>query len=191
MPAVWVTVAFVNPPKRNPKFGSIKTDEYGYISVPTQSLGEFRKGGRYCIEIEEVGEYKNFIRMSRAQPGGQRQAIQPQQRRGNYPAQPTRQPQRHTAPPPKAPELPFQNDPQARNIFVTGVVGRAMGSGKYESLDILPLTMAAAAAYDQVILGIQPPQLTAEEAFDDDLPPISAYDPQDNHTPVDQDEINY
>lgn len=36
---------------------------------------------------------------------------------------------------------------QAEEIFVTGVVGRAMGSGKFGAGDILSLTTQAAAAY--------------------------------------------
>jgi len=190
--AQWVTAQYVNAPSRNPKFGSIKTPEMGYISVPAERLGEFRKGGRYCVEIDTTPKgFHNFVRFAGQQPSGGGQTGRPYPQRPQTqraPQQP--QPQRRQAPPTQ-PTLPLASDPQARTIFITGVVGRAMGGGTFTSLDILPLTMAAAQAWDQVILGIQPPQFTADEAFDDDLPPVEMYDPQQNNTSLQEDEIPY
>lgn len=57
-----VTIAYVNQPKKNPKFGSIKTEGGDYISVPVGSLKLFEVGGTYEISYtyDATGQYKNF-----------------------------------------------------------------------------------------------------------------------------------
>ena len=42
---------------------------------------------------------------------------------------------------------PPNGNPDAEAIFVTGIVGRSMGSGKFDATDIKLLTLAAAEAY--------------------------------------------
>ena len=39
-----VTIDYVNQPNKNPKYGSIKTKELGYVSVPDESLSQFHQG---------------------------------------------------------------------------------------------------------------------------------------------------
>ena len=40
-----------------------------------------------------------------------------------------------------------KSDDQSRLMFITGIVGRAMGSGKFDAVDIESLTLAAEQAY--------------------------------------------
>jgi hypothetical protein len=41
MPQARVTIDYVNQPNKNPKYGSIKTKEVGYVSVVKEALGQF------------------------------------------------------------------------------------------------------------------------------------------------------
>jgi hypothetical protein len=41
MPQAKVTIDYVNQPNKNPKYGSIKTQELGYVSVAKEALGQF------------------------------------------------------------------------------------------------------------------------------------------------------
>lgn len=66
MPNASVTVQFVNQPKPGKKFGSIKTDELGYLSVKPENLSLFTKGAKYVVEYTEKGEYKDFVRIVEA-----------------------------------------------------------------------------------------------------------------------------
>lgn len=202
MPATWIQVQFVNPPKpgKNPKYGSLKTD-VGYVSVPTAELGLFQKGGRYCIEMETTDQgFNNFVRMANQQPSNSAPAPRPQYPQRTQAAQPIARtlpprpaPQAQQRPAPKPIEaLSFsaQVDDQARAIFITGIVGRAMGCGRFEATDILTLTHAAAEAYDVVFRGkplAEQPQLTAEQAFDDDLPNPDQYGARPHDHGDDQD----
>src|SRR5690242_2949452 len=44
MTTAQVTVQYVNQPNKNPKYGSIKTAELGYVSVPAENLNQFSQG---------------------------------------------------------------------------------------------------------------------------------------------------
>jgi hypothetical protein len=69
MPNETVTVAFVNEPKANPKYGSIKTEAGDFISVDVDRLALFRPGGTYEIVYElDKGKYKTFKSMLGAAP---------------------------------------------------------------------------------------------------------------------------
>ncbi len=52
------------------------------------------------------------------------------------------------APPHPAPASNGYGNKDERMIFITGIVGRAMGSGKFDTQDINLLTQAAAEAYE-------------------------------------------
>lgn len=188
---VYVTPQFINGPKKEGgKHGSIKTAEYKYISVPVSHLHEFQKGVRAFIVMETTPEgYHNFVGFAheapRQQPQAHQESYQGYQERPRQPA-----PQRREAPQARPPAPMHSANPEGRDIFITGVTGRAMGSGKFTSMDILTLTLAAAAAYDQVILGKPKPQ------FDDDMPPFDDMRPRaDNsripYTPPEDDEIPF
>lgn len=184
MPATWVSVTFINGPK-NPggKYGSIKTNELGYVSVPVEKLGDFDKGGRYCIEYTENGKYKNFARFANTPPA---QAAQPhsqpagrQQAQPQYPRQ--AQPQRPAAPPQPvsrphygagatSPAVPV--DTTAMNIFVTGIVGRALGSGHFTAADIKELTQEAKAAFLVHLSGVSTLSTPARQSRSPEPPPM-------------------
>jgi hypothetical protein len=116
MPYATVTVLYVNEPGPGKSYGSVKTQELGYLSVKPHELGLFQKGRRYEIEyvLTDKG-YKNFKRIN-LQAG----------------------------PPPTSPAKP---DEAARLIFITGITGRAMGSGKFEAGDIRNLALEANEAW--------------------------------------------
>lgn len=143
---IWVTPQYVNGPKQpGGNFGSIKTADYGYISVPVDQLHHFQPRKRVCINIEERGEYKNFKGFT-----GHQGATPPAQNAGavwdgrQLPQRAPR-PAPRRAPPPRQQELPFDID--AMRIFVTGVTGRAIGSGHFQAQDIDELVKEAKAAY--------------------------------------------
>jgi hypothetical protein len=118
MPIAKVTVNYVNAPAAGKQYGSIKTEELGYLSVKPGDLALFAKGHKYEVEYEERGQYKNFVRLA--------------------------------APPPGAPAQAAGNDDVQRMIFVTGVVGRAMGSGKFGASEIKELTLEANEAFREL-----------------------------------------
>ena len=60
-----------------------------------------------------------------------------------------------------------------REIFITGIVGRAMGSGQFAIADITALTAAAAAAWDTVVVSNDKPTIDkprADATLNDDIP---------------------
>lgn len=121
MPRATVTVEYVNEPKPGKKKGSIKTKELGYIGVWPDKLPQFTKGMIYEIQYKENGEFKDFEGIVQQQPS--------QQSNGHA---------RNSAP------------DNSRMIFITGVVGRAMGSGKFAPIEIKDLALEAADAWDRL-----------------------------------------
>lgn len=122
MPSKQVTIAFVNQPVKNPNYGSIKTKDGEYYSVKKALLDKFVKGQSYVIDyaVKDNG-YMDCL-------GVQEQAS-------------------HNTPGASPAGMNGRSDNQAADIFVTGVVGRAMGSGKFEIADITSLAIAADDAY--------------------------------------------
>lgn len=134
-----ITLKYVNQPK-NPtgKMGSVVDGAGVRYMVPVENLGRFATGGTYDVavsqEVWKPGEPALMvIRGVPAQAGA--------------------------APAPAAPATPTHasghvngakiGESAARQIFVTGIVGRAMGSGKFALSDLEALTSAAIAAYDK------------------------------------------
>lgn len=122
MPQATVTVEFVNPPKEGKAFGSIKTKELGYVGMKPADLTSFAKGQRYEIEYKVSGDNGQYKNFVKL-------ASKPNGASGTGAG---------------------HSPDNSRMIFITGIVGRAMGSGKYAALDIAPLTKAAAAAFDSL-----------------------------------------
>lgn len=134
-----ITLKYVNQPK-NPtgKMGSVVDGAGVRYMVPVENLGRFATGGTYDVavsqEVWKPGEPALMvIRGVPAQAG--------------------------SSPAPAAPANPTHasghvngakiGESAARQIFVTGIVGRAMGSGKFALSDLEALTSAAIAAYDK------------------------------------------
>lgn len=131
-----ITAQYVNQPKKNPAWGSIKDPVLGYIGVKAEHLNQFVQGQTYVIEYEIKGDFKGFTRIVGTNPATR----QPQQAAA----------ERHAPAP----------DNTALHIFITGVVGRSMQSGKFEAKDILVLTASAKGAWEQIVEGkvAGPPQ---------------------------------
>lgn len=122
-----VTVQFVNQPKPGRKFGSIKVENGDYISVSPEKLAYFQKGAQVDISyvITEQG-YLNLKEIHSAPPSN---------------GAPTRMGSSRGA---GAPDIV---------MFVTGVVGRAMQSGKFDASDIRRLTEYAHEAFSYTVEG--------------------------------------
>jgi hypothetical protein len=194
---VWITPLYVNEP-RNPgdRFGSIKSREFGYISVPADQLYLFQKGKRVCIDIEERGQYKNFKGMAGGVPP---QSSNPVWDGRQIPPRPQRPPQRaqDDRRVPRQPQLEVPVDTTAMNIFITGVTGRALGSGHFNASDIDELVREAKAAYLKHFGGgnLQtpqhgaptPPRAPVPPEFDEPLPNPEDY----GQAPQEEDGIPY
>ena len=133
-----VEVSFVNQPKQaGGKYGSIKTADGNYYSVPVAELSRFQRGNKYAIEYDQTEKdgktYRNFTAMSIAQstPNIDRDYANRDVGKPNG---------SHFA----------QADAKDKFIFVTGVVGRAMGSGKFDAVDIYALTKLALDSYNEL-----------------------------------------
>lgn len=119
-----VTVSFVNPPTEERKPGSIRLDDKSYISVWEKDIPQFQPKGTYNILCKPFGKSLTFVRMA-----NNAAATAPAQRMPVSNAQ-----------------APIVSN-QAEEIFITGIVGRAMGSGQFDIEDISALTLAAANAW--------------------------------------------
>ncbi len=187
METVWVTAQYVNDPKpTNPRNGTIKDPVQGYISVPAEQLGLFQKGRRYCIIMQTTDRgFKNFR-------GFAQQAPEP------TPAQTFdgRQPQQLARPAPRqitprgipAGSFQAQADPTAMNIFITGLVGRALGSGHFAAADIDELTRAAKESFLKHLSGRPEKSVPDDSGYNDPLPDPSQYGAA---PPDDSDNIPY
>ena len=128
-----VQIKYVNQPKQPGWKGSIVDTQGRRITVEPNELGLFQPGGTYSIMTSagtnrQGQPYIKFAGM--AGPGG-----------ALAPSQSTPQPQRTNgyAKPANG------NGNDSRMIFITGVVGRAMGSGNFSIGDMRNLTLEAMA----------------------------------------------
>lgn len=125
-----ITTKYVNHPKPGFPHPSIKdTDGNNWGFKDKAVVGQFQVGQTYNVEWEQNGKYKNILGIA----GGQQEA------QGSYAQQ--------AGPRPIVAVAGSASSSQAADIFVTGIVGRAMGSGKFNPADILTLTMAADDAF--------------------------------------------
>lgn len=162
-----ISIKYVNFPRPGGKYGTLKTEAGETIMVPPNLLGLFRAG-----QVVEIGtkdqtwgqgtEQERLVTIATTGPlnvntepvqgqgvqSGYQRPVQGQPlQRPNTGFQPRVIPggagpygNAVTGPPPD----------QARQIFVTGVVGRAMGSGKFAASEILVLTQAANEAFERL-----------------------------------------
>lgn len=134
-----VKVKYVNHPKKEGgKYGNIKVDGDELIWVPVDQLRLFQQGQSYEIEIKRQKWGENWVDIldKIIYGGGGREANgdhRPQQERAQAaPVQARNQ---------------WQTGEAQRDIFITGVVGRAMGSGKFGPDDLKAWTKAAVDAW--------------------------------------------
>lgn len=114
-----VTVKFVNQPREGKKLGSIRIQDDSYIGVWPNDLDKFQPKGTYTILCKKYNDSFTFVRMANAD-----------------------------SPAPRSQPVAAGNDDlKAEEIFVTGIVGRAMGGGHFGIHDIDALTKAAVAAW--------------------------------------------
>lgn len=139
MPNATVTVEFVNQPKEGKAFGSIKTKELGYVGMKPADLSKFTKGQTYEIEYKVSGDEGQWKNLVKvvSKPNG------------------------------AAPAGGTHSPDNSRMIFITGIVGRAMGSGKYGPESIRELTMSAAGAYDALTTMKPKPAEPKRETYGD------------------------
>lgn len=116
-----VTVQYVNPPKNNPNFGSIKTSTGEYISVPSSRLHEFAPNGVYTLIVEMNGRFKNFkdfAGQAEAPPTPQNYGVPPQPAQGYIP-------------PPRNTPIMDTEAHKSENMAVMGIIGRCLhGTGQ-------------------------------------------------------------
>ena len=132
MPTATIKVAYVNPPKEGAKSGSIKDTDGAYWGALPPILNQVAKGSTLDIEYTEktAQSGKVFRDIKRIIPRSQPAQSAPQPGNGAQP---------------KSAYTTGAND---RAIFVTGVVGRALGSGQFGVADIVTLTLTADQAFD-------------------------------------------
>jgi len=136
-----VTPTFVDPPKPGKTNLSVKGDDGTRFSVPPKFGPSFVVGLPVTVDYEEKfyqGKTFNMV-----------EGVMPVSMRAQFPA-------------PVAKDLPVEmsHGPQTQVkpstdhkdmlIFVTGVVGRAMGSGQFSTTDVKILTLAALEAYKEI-----------------------------------------
>lgn len=128
-----VTPQYVNAPKQGKKYGSIKMQDGSRFPVPGHLIHNFAKGMATTIEYEQQNWGDGMVDVVTNVVGGDAPA----------PQQAGQAAQQAFAPPA---QMAPQSD-QAEDIFVTGVVGRAMGSGAFTATDVSLLTKAAIEAW--------------------------------------------
>jgi hypothetical protein len=161
-----VNIRFVNFPKPGGKFGNLVLDNGQQIWVPPALLNSFRAGMSCEIGTKEQTwgadgpNPKQVIVATTGPQGGAQQGYGGQRtynanqdygrantyQRPNTGFQPRVYQGAGGAVPPTG--NPNVGQDQGKHIFVTGVVGRAMGSGKFTASEIAVLTQAAAQAYE-------------------------------------------
>ena len=157
------------------KYGNIKSTAGETVMVPITMLSLFRGREGQAVDVPTKvatwgqGTDAKQVTIATAGPGGggwqgAQRAHAAQQIGPGKPA-----PQ-HPAPAYRPPAA----DKDGRAIYITGVVGRAMGSGKFTASEILVLTQAATEAYDRLLDPSKPKPVqtapAAEPPFNDALP---------------------
>jgi len=119
-----ITARFINQPK-NPtgKFGNIKDADKNTYFMPKGMLAMVQPGVPFTADIEEQNWQNGPVQVITKILAQSSPATQARAANGHAP-----------------------NDTE-RQIFITGVVGRAMGSGQFGVNDIKVLTLAADAAW--------------------------------------------
>lgn len=139
MSEVAIKIKYVNQPKKvDGKYGNIKSDDGSTYFIPVSALGKYRAGMEFMAPVAPAKWGQDVVQIIPAHfdPGGSPAAPQTA-----APAAPQQ------SAPPTGHNSARMSDPKDMLIFVTGIVGRAMGSGQFGVTDISLLTQAALAAY--------------------------------------------
>ena len=167
-----MTLQYVNDPKSpTAKYGNIKSTAGETVMVPITMLALFRGREGQAVDVPTKvatwGQGTDAKQVTIATAGPNGGGWQGAQRAPAAQQQPAAQ---HPAPVYRPPAA----DKDARQIYVTGIVGRAMGSGKFTASEILVLTQAATEAYDRLLDPSKPKPAqaapVAEPPFNDALP---------------------
>lgn len=136
-----IQVKYVNPPKKaNGKYGNVKTAEGKTYFVAIAALGQFSPGASYDVTTEAQTWGSDAVEVITKVNSAQTNAASNAAQNAQVSAAQTGETAKPTPPRPA-------ND-NGMHIFVTGVVGRAMGSGKYGLPDVAPLAEAAKHAWN-------------------------------------------
>lgn len=127
-----ITVEFVNQPSKNPKFGSIKGADGVYYSIGAGVLERYRKGMSFDAPVT-----------SRDYNGKTYYSIPDS-------FDPSKSSETTAAKPAVNGHSNGNGQTKDAAMFVMGVVGRSMGSGKFETQDIPLLAKAALAAWNEI-----------------------------------------
>src|SRR5262252_5363540 len=149
-------VRFVNlpGPQSSGKYGSIVNPQGQKIMVPADMLPHFRAGMTCEVATKTQMWGQNQVLVATSPPGSFGQGGGGQQGGGGYHSQQPRNGTSYGAR--QAPSGGFDAKSTPREMFIQGVVGRSMGSGKFAASEISVLTHAAAAAWDEVVLRKRP-----------------------------------
>lgn len=159
-----VNIKYVNFPKPGGKYGSLRTVDGQIIWVAPDLLGMFRAGMTVEIGTKQQtwgqGDTARTVTIATSGPMQAQAGVQQGNAYGQgYQGQPRQPyaPRTNTGFQPRVIQGGARSDADAKMIFVTGVVGRAMGSGKFIASEIAVLAQAACQAFDLVTRPSPPP----------------------------------
>jgi hypothetical protein len=126
-----LNIQYVNEAKPDKKYGTIKTRDGESYALPAGMAGVFQPNTTVEVPTQDQKWGDKVVHVIMGRPANSNAA-----------------PAAAAPAPPIAPAASARMaDPKDTLIFVTGVVGRAMGSGSFGVTDIDLLTKAALAAY--------------------------------------------
>lgn len=137
-----ISIKYVNPAKEGKKFGSIKSVEGDTYWVPAGMVSGFQPGTTVDVPTKTEKWGANIVNIVAGHAGGTPQDL-PGWAKPIVPRTPSPAP----APAPAPAAIPTPIGSKDALIFVTGIVGRAMGSGQFKSGDIQDLTHEALKAW--------------------------------------------
>lgn len=142
-----LTPKYVNQPLPGKKLGSIKDQQDVKWFVDPGLLGSFHQGTAITVEWEPMkfSDGKESKKITGVVHGAA-----PAQSNGAAPA--------------------MGNNNTGREIFITGVVGRSMGSGKFAIAEMTALTAAAMAAWSIVQAGPRAASAPPDAGLNDEVP---------------------
>lgn len=136
-----LTVQYINPPKEGRKMGSVKDMQGNYWAVWPDALETLKPGQTITVDYhtgaDGSGRFVNRIHPPE-KPAAAKEWPVPENNTG--------------APlPPGTPPWESAELSKECMIFVTGVVGRAMGSGRFYASDLPELTETAVVAFERYL----------------------------------------
>lgn len=130
------------PAREGKKFGKVIDVSGAEYMLPVGIQNLFVAGQTYEVATKPAKWGDNVVTVIDGRPQG---APPPTMQYAPQPSLPPAVPQQPA--PPAGHNSARMSDPKDMLIFVTGIVGRAMGSGQFGVTDISLLTQAALAAY--------------------------------------------